>query len=495
MTAKQFFKSTSFKCIATLLGVLLVCGIFLTIMNGLLEVTEEEKFQRVLSSIYGKNVTTSEQNISDKNTDLKAAKINNVYLVEDDGNYILNVTGKNAYQGNVICWVVVKPSADKKSVGGIGNVKVPSTGNDSQSFLNKISSSMFDRFAQDYKDGIIYSYGFDDSDQEGEMYVKTDASYTMRGVCNAVNGSIQFMNAFLSGGDIEEEDPYKEYAYHGLINMESTSWVKNGSEITYSIVTTGNAPAASFEITVTVDESKTVKAFEITKHGSTDGTAYGGLTIEQYNEIVDANVAKFIGKDADYFAGILGEDEKAATNAGFADNELTSGATKSTVLCLAAAAFATSNYELIINTLEYTSRIDMENTGWTVADGEITFTIKTLKNAPADPFEITVTVGADKTITALEITKHGSTDGTAYGGLTIDEYNAIVDANAAKLIGKGLDYFKAVLDDEGTNAGFADNELSSGATKSTVLCLSAAAFAVANYDYCLTHVGGGESNE
>ena len=80
-------------------------------MNGLLEVTEEEKFQRVLSSIYGKNVTTSEQNISDKNTDLKAAKINNVYLVEDDGNYILNVTGKNAYQGNVICWVVVKPSA------------------------------------------------------------------------------------------------------------------------------------------------------------------------------------------------------------------------------------------------------------------------------------------------------------------------------------------------------------------------------------------------
>ena len=52
MTVKQFFKSNIFKCLAALLCVLLVCGVFLTIMNGLLAVSDEEKFQRVLSEIY-----------------------------------------------------------------------------------------------------------------------------------------------------------------------------------------------------------------------------------------------------------------------------------------------------------------------------------------------------------------------------------------------------------------------------------------------------------
>lgn len=343
MTAKEFFKSTTFRCLVTLLCVLLVCGVFLTIMNGLLAISEEEKFQRVLSSIYGKNVTTEKQNISDKNTDLATAKINDVYLVTDDGNYIVNVSGKNGYGGNVLCWVVIKPAADKKSVGGVGNVQVPATGNEGESFLNKINSSVFKRFEQDYKNGIVYEYGYDENDAEGDMYIKTGASCTMRGVSNAVNGTIQFMNAYLSGGSIEEDDPYKDYAYHKLINMESTSWTKDGDKITYTVVTKKNGPADPFTFTIVINGEKKVEEFTVKTYGSTDSTGYD-LTIEEYNAIVDANVAKFIGKDAAYFAAII-TDEMKGTNANFAENELQTGATKSTYLCLLAGAFATSNYD------------------------------------------------------------------------------------------------------------------------------------------------------
>ena len=60
MTAKQFFKSNVFKCLITLLCVLLVSGIFLTIMDGLLEVTPEEKRNRAISKIYGMQVDVEE---------------------------------------------------------------------------------------------------------------------------------------------------------------------------------------------------------------------------------------------------------------------------------------------------------------------------------------------------------------------------------------------------------------------------------------------------
>ena len=58
MTVKQFFKSTTFKCIITLLCILLISGIFLTVMNGLLEVAEGEKLQRAIGKIYDGGATT-----------------------------------------------------------------------------------------------------------------------------------------------------------------------------------------------------------------------------------------------------------------------------------------------------------------------------------------------------------------------------------------------------------------------------------------------------
>ena len=341
MTVKQFFKSNAFKCLAALLCVLLVCGVFLTIMNGLLAVTEEEKFQRVLSEIYGKSVKTTKQDISGKNTNLSNAVINDVYKVEDDGNYIVNASGKNGYGGNVLCWIVILPKADGKSVGGVGNVTAPIADNKNESFLNKIGSSVFEKFSKDYKDGVVYSYGKDENDKEGEMFVKTDASYSMRGICNAVNGTITFMNAYLSGGDIAEEDPYEDFAFHEFINMGDTSWVKNGKEITYSITTKPNAPAGAFKLKIVVDESKTIKTLEITEAGSV-ANDFAGVSKDHYDEIAQTCAQLCVGKDLSYFTGIFGEDmaypgDKAGT-------VISTGATRSSFLCMYAGAFAVANY-------------------------------------------------------------------------------------------------------------------------------------------------------
>ena len=82
MSAKQFFKSTAFKCIVTLLCVLLISGIFLTIMNALLEVTPEEKRDRAISKIYGTTVSVEDVAINGYKDD--SATIDEAYKVTDD---------------------------------------------------------------------------------------------------------------------------------------------------------------------------------------------------------------------------------------------------------------------------------------------------------------------------------------------------------------------------------------------------------------------------
>lgn len=492
MTAKEFFKSTVFKCIAALLCVLLVSGVFLTIMNGLLEVTEDEKFQRVLSSIYGKSVKTTKQDISGKNTNLSKAVINEVYKVDEDGNYIVNASGKNGYGGNVLCWVVILPKSDGKSVGGVGNVLAPIADNGSESFLSKINSSAYERFAKDYKDGIEYSYGFDENDNKGEMYVQTDASYSMRGICNAVNGTIQFMNAFLSGTDIAEEDPYEAFAYHEFINMADTTWTKNGKELTYSIVTKGNSPAGAFKFEIVVDETKTVKSVNVVEYGSV-ANGYEDVSKQHYDDIAAANAQLCAGKDLAYFTGVCGEDmQYPGDNAG---TVISTGATRSSYLCFYAAAFAVANYEYILNLKLYTDYIDLDNTSATVEDGKVHYSVTTKNNSPAGAFKLDIVVNGEGKIETITVTTPGSVQND-FEGVSKAEYDAKANTNAQLCVGKDLAYFTGLFGEKmeypGDNAATA---VSTGATRSSFLCMYAGAFATANYSDYLSQSDGGASNE
>lgn len=339
MTVKQFFKSNAFKCIAVLFAILLISGVLLTIAYGFMEVSAEEKLQRAISKIYGKSVTTTEIDLSNKNTSVDKSTINSMYLVEDDGNYLLKVTGKQGYGGNVVCWVVIETSDDGQSVVGVGAVTIDSA--PGESFISKISAADLERFSKDYTDGIVYKYGYDDSDGKShEEYVETGASKSYRAVCNAVNGAVAFVKAYLSGVEIEAP----ALVYLDYISSSETYWQTEGGSVDYTVVTLGNGNAAPFTIEITVGADAKITSYEIIINGSTSDN----WVAKTDATILDGSF--FTGKSASDLEAILikGEDEYNTTLEGFeagATTEDRAHATKSTFLCLYAALFATANYD------------------------------------------------------------------------------------------------------------------------------------------------------
>lgn len=198
MTVKQFFKSTAFKCIATLLIIVLICTVFLTVCNSLFYVSAEEKFDRAIAKIYGKPVATEQITISGLTTDFEYSSVNEAYLVED-GNYLVKSTGKEGFGGSVTCWVVV--AMESGAIRGVNNVVVDSA--PGESYLSKISKDELAEFSRiEYTDGFVYEVGFQHgSTLHGKDYINSGASLTMRAVSNAVNGAIEFVKAYAEGGN------------------------------------------------------------------------------------------------------------------------------------------------------------------------------------------------------------------------------------------------------------------------------------------------------
>lgn len=198
MTAKQFFKSTAFKCIATLLVIVLICTVFLTICNSLFYVSAEEKFDRAIAKIYGKSVATEQIALSGLKTDFEYSSVNDAYTVED-GNYLIKSTGKEGFGGSVTCWVVVL--MENGAVHGIKSVVVDSA--PGESYLSKLSKDELAEFSRiAYTDGYVYEVGFKNgTTQPGKDYIPTGASCTTRAVSNAVNGAIEFVKAYAEGGN------------------------------------------------------------------------------------------------------------------------------------------------------------------------------------------------------------------------------------------------------------------------------------------------------
>ena len=101
---------------------LLVSGIFLTVMNGLLAVSDQERLDRAINKIYGKPVAYTEVDVANYNDN---ATINAAYRIRDDGNYLVRVTGKGGFDnGTVTCWVVV--SVSNGAINGIDKVVIDS---------------------------------------------------------------------------------------------------------------------------------------------------------------------------------------------------------------------------------------------------------------------------------------------------------------------------------------------------------------------------------
>ena len=78
MTVKQFFKSTAFKSLAVLIVIVLVAGALLAIFNDLLYISDEERLNRTLSSIYGKEVTAEPVELTQEQKEYAYGSVNAV---------------------------------------------------------------------------------------------------------------------------------------------------------------------------------------------------------------------------------------------------------------------------------------------------------------------------------------------------------------------------------------------------------------------------------
>lgn len=331
MTVKQFFKSTSFKCIITLLCVLLLSGIFLTVMNGLLEVTDEERLARAISSIYGKNVTVQEQVIT--TADVDSATIKEAYLVTDDGNYLIKSTGKEGYQGGTVtCWVVVKITAGK--VSGIGKITVDSY--TAQTQMAEITSSFLDKFSTGYKEGTDYT--------TDAGFVVTGSSMSSTAVCNSVNGAMKFVREQILGEEAKS-NPYDGFEYINKINVTNANSHfaagENGS-IVFHIVTKADGEAGAFTVTITVNAEKAVENYVIDKNGSTEDEHGDSYENKMYA------VSNYVGWKTEDFLAALNANQTAINSD---KAEINTGASYSNYLCIYAGLFATANYQNALDKL------------------------------------------------------------------------------------------------------------------------------------------------
>ena len=163
MTAKEFFKSKTFRCIIVLMCIALVAGALLSIMNDLLFVSEEERVARTVKSIYGTEI--GYDTVYDVNEELAkpadeqvfyrykgvdrkqnevelGGHIDNVYRLAD-GNYLIKATGFQGYkQGSVSVWCVAT-FADGHFVG-VDNVSVAEY--EKQTLMSKFTKSVMSEY-------------------------------------------------------------------------------------------------------------------------------------------------------------------------------------------------------------------------------------------------------------------------------------------------------------------------------------------------------------
>ena len=351
MSAKQFFKSTTFKCLVTLLCILLVSGIFLTISYGFLEVTEGERLQRAISKIYsgqeveiygkdGKLITKQDKNpesLIGETVTVDNAEISQMYKIVTGGetDYLVQSLGKGGYGGgSVTCWVALNVSETK--INSVRKVSVAT--NKGQSFIGKITGGFLESFTNGYFDGVYYS--------TDEGYLSSGATMSSNAICNSVNGAITYVNEnIFKNVEINKFENFDLLSYTdsqgdkiASVNTRLSDFKVNGDAVEYTLVTCSEARTNPFKINITVGSDKKISSYEIITNGSTESskTAY----IDKMPESIKDG-SMFTGKGIDYFKAHIG-DSPAYSNA---DGSLKTGATQSNTVCFLAGAFATANYD------------------------------------------------------------------------------------------------------------------------------------------------------
>ncbi len=311
---QNFFKTTSFKCIAVLLAIVLVCGILLTVCNDLFEVTSQERLDRAIAKIYGYDMKVEEVEITETTQTTYTNTNGNATVLlaykDENGDYLISSKGSGGFGGTVTCWVLV----DVENGDVIKVEKVVVNTSDGETLLNSIN--FLDKYAE-----ISYYEGFTYSTDAG--LVTSGATMSSRAINNAVNGAVSFVNVVCLGKEDQTvvEETLKtgatysntlcvqaamfavanydsciagnavsdSFEYITYIDVANTSYTVDGETVTYTITTNDYVAATAFTLEITVGADKTVGAFEIKTNGSTygyeskmyDTSKFVGLTLDE----------------------------------------------------------------------------------------------------------------------------------------------------------------------------------------------------------------------
>lgn len=485
MTAKEFFKSTSFKCIAVLLSILLVCGVLLTLCNAVFKVTEKDLRERAISQIYEQTVDATEQDLSTRTTEYTYSTIQEAYYVEFTDkktnekvyNYLVKVTGKGGFGGDVGCYVAVNLASDKKTITGIYSVQIISA--EGESFLSNITSAHLKQITEiEYTDGFVYEFGWvNGGNSEGKDFINTGASMTMRAISNAVNGAINLVKEITTGTVTAEPEPvpepepptiYDDFKYAEFIDKKQTSHKVNSNlTITYHVVVNPVDYTSLFKFDVTVSDTEVV-SISLSDKEDADGTTPG--------------FGSDIGNAPETLVGMTLEDIQALfTDDTFTPNSNVSniftGASLTGTAYYRAAAFALANYDkALASAWEYASFVDGDETSYQVNnDDSVTFHITVNPIVYTESYGFDITVSSEGKITSMTQTKEGSTGG----------FEQYVSAAAKNLVGKTLADIEALYQDKTFDPEKEVGTIFTGASYSDTAHYRAAAYALANYNLAI----------
>ena len=204
MTVKEFFKSNAFKSLAVLIAIVLVAGALLAIFNDILYISDEERLNRTLSKIYGESVSAQPVEVSAEDAENEYGTVNSIYFITDDGNYLVNTTGKGGFRdgaGTVTLWTVIACTEGESGKALTGIEKVVYESNEGQTYISTLSGAFYEGFTQ--KNGLIAAGGYFNADKDAPddlTNIATGASQSSNAACNAVNTALCYFRAVLSGG-------------------------------------------------------------------------------------------------------------------------------------------------------------------------------------------------------------------------------------------------------------------------------------------------------
>ena len=189
---KNFFSSIWFKCISTLLIIIVISGGLLSVLSDVLYVSPEKRTERAIKKIYGKIEDFNQIPITDFTYD--KGQINTIYEVKVNENetYLLfNATGNEGYKGGTISlWISVKENEG----GSLSVNKVLLDSFEKQTLMGKLTSTFYGNFTLEditdtYEKGEFFTT---DTNKENSNPI-SGATMSANAAINAVNCVITYL--------------------------------------------------------------------------------------------------------------------------------------------------------------------------------------------------------------------------------------------------------------------------------------------------------------